>query len=214
MILPGMTPIACVDGPCPRATKSAGSTRRALTLSRPTGASEPRAANRASSTTRPPAITIETAQCSRSSIDDEIGAPAGRDEAAVPEAEDARGRDGRGAIGGERRRAELDRRADHEIEMALLRDVERIAVVGAEGDERRIALGDDGASACRSLHTEPSRIRICMPLASFSFASGRLVTSWSVRMPALKIAVEGGAAQERAVSVDRPGLERRELGEA
>ena len=46
-----------------------------------------------------------------------------------------------GAIGGERRRAELDRGADQEIEMALLGDVERIAVVGAEGDERRVALG-------------------------------------------------------------------------
>ena len=28
--------------------------------------------------------------------------------------------------------------------MAFLGDVERIAVVGAEGDERRVALGDDG----------------------------------------------------------------------
>ena len=52
--------------------------------------------------------------------------------------------DGRGAIGGERRRAKLDRGADDKVEMAFLRDVERIAVVGAEGDERRIALGDDG----------------------------------------------------------------------
>ena len=74
--------------------------------------------------------------------DDEIGAPAGRDQAAVPKAEDARGGDGRGAIGGERRRAKLDRGADHEVEMALLRDVERIAVVGAKRDERRISLGD------------------------------------------------------------------------
>ena len=118
--------------------------------------------------------------------DDEIGAPAGRDETAVPQPEDARGRDPRRAVGRERRRAELDRGADEKIEMAFLGDVERIAVVGAEGDEGRIALGDDGASACRSLQTEPSRTRICIPLASFSFASGRLVTSWSVRMPAAR----------------------------
>ena len=145
MILPGMTPIACVEGPCPRATKSAGSTRRALTLPRPTGASEARAANSASSTTRPPVITIETAQCVEIVDHDEIGAPAGRDEAAVAQAEDARGRDRRGAVGGERRRAKPDRGADDEVEMALFRDVERIAVVGAEGDEGRIALGDDGS---------------------------------------------------------------------
>ena len=109
--------------------------------------------------------------------DGEIGAPARRDEPAIAQAEDARGRNRRGAIGGERRRAEPDRGADEEIEMAFLGDVERIAVVGAEGDEGRIALGDDGASACRSLDTEPSRISTCMPLESFSRASGRLVTS-------------------------------------
>ena len=118
--------------------------------------------------------------------DDEVGAPAGRDKPAVAQAEDARGGNRRSAIGGERRRAEPDRGADEEIEMAFLGDVERIAVVGAEGDEGRIALGDDGASACRSLHTEPSRISTCMPLMSFSLASGRLVTSWSVRTPALR----------------------------
>ena len=76
--------------------------------------------------------------------DGEIGAPARRDETAIEQAENARRRDAGGAIGGERGRAEPDRRADDEVEMTLFGDVERIAVVGAEGDERRMALGDDG----------------------------------------------------------------------
>ena len=55
-------------GPWPRAAKSAAVTRRALTLSRPTGATVPRAANSSSPTIRPAVITVETAQVSRSSI--------------------------------------------------------------------------------------------------------------------------------------------------
>src|SRR6202020_3450346 len=47
---------------------------------------------------------------------DEIGAPAGRDKAAVPEPEDARGRNRGGAISGEGRRAKLDRGADEKVE--------------------------------------------------------------------------------------------------
>jgi DNA replication protein DnaC len=43
-----------------------------------------------------------------------------------------------------------------------------------------------GASACRSLETEPSRTRTAMPLDSFSSASAALVASWSVRMPAAR----------------------------
>src|ERR1700684_3447931 len=82
---------------------------------------------------------------------DKIGAPAGRDQAAVPEPEDAGARNGRGAIGSEGRRAKLDRGADEKVEMALLRDVERIAIVGAEGDERRVSLGDDGAKRVQIL---------------------------------------------------------------
>ena len=47
------------------------------------------------------------------------------------------GRERGGAVAGERRAAEADRRADHAVEMALLGDVERVAVVGAEGEEGR-----------------------------------------------------------------------------
>ena len=81
-------------------------TRRALTLPRPTGASEPRVANRASST-EPPAGEDFRHRASVEIVDhDEIGAPARRDEAAIAEPENARRRNARRAIGGERRRAE------------------------------------------------------------------------------------------------------------
>ena len=138
----------------------------------------------------------------------------GRDQAAVSQAEDARGRDGRGAIGGERRRAKLDRRADHEIEMALLRDVERIAVVGAEGDERRIALSDDGGESMKILahraFPDEQLHAFGELLRGFRKVGDLMVGART----GAQVAVEGGAAKQRAVSVDRPGLERRELGEA
>ena len=144
MILPGTTPIAWVEGPCPRATKSCGSTLPRLDAVAP---------DRRQRAARGEQRVVDDAagrehRRDRAGFeivdDDEVGAPAGRDQAAVAQAEDARGRYGRGAIGGERRRAEPDRGADQEVEVALLGDVERIAVVGAEGDERRIALGDQG----------------------------------------------------------------------
>ena len=145
---------------------------------------------------------------------DEVGAPARRDEPPVAQPEDARGRNARGAVGRKRRRAEPDRGADEEVEMALLGDVERIAVVGAEGDEGRVALGDRGASACRSLQTEPSRISTAMPFDKFLVALGEVRHLVVGADAGAEIAVEGEAAEQRAVAVDRPGLEGGELGEA
>ncbi len=68
--------------------------------------------------------------------------------------------------------------------MALLGDVEGVAVVGAEGEERRGALGEEGAQRVQVLRDEPSRISTVMPLRIFSSASCAPVASWSVRMPA------------------------------
>ena len=146
--------------------------------------------------------------------DDKIGAPAGRDQSAVPEAEDARGRDRRGAIGGERRRAKLDRGADHEVEMALLRDVERIAIVGAEGDERRVSLGDDGAKRVQVLAHRAFANEELHPLGELLSRLGKVGDLVVGAHAGAQVAIEGGAAQERTVSIDRPGLERCELGEA
>ena len=214
MILPGMTPIAWVDGPCPRATKSAASTRRALTLSRPTGSSE-RARGEQSVVHHAPARQRHRDGAMFEVVDhDEIGAPAGRDQPAVPEAEDARPRNGRGAIGGERRRAKLDRRADDEVEMALLRDVERIAVVGAEGDERRVSLGDDGREGVQILAHRAFADQQLHALGELLSRLGKVGDLVVGAHAGAQIAIEGGAGEERAMSVDRPGLERRELGEA
>src|SRR5208282_4153617 len=122
------------------------------------------------------------------------------------EAENARGGNGRGAIGGERRRAERNRGADDEVEMALLGDVEGIAVVGAEGDEGRKALGDerrqrvqvlaDGALANEDLHA-------LAELLQRLGRAGRLVVGAHA---GAEIAVEIETADERRVAVDRPAL--------
>ncbi len=148
-------------------------------------------------------------------VDDrKIGPPARRHQPAIAQAEDARGGNRRGAIGGERRGAEPDRSADEKIEMALLRDVERIAVVGAEGDEGRIALGDDGAQRMQILADRALPDQHLHALHELLLRLGK-VGDFVIRAHASsQIAVEGVTAKQRAVPVDRPGLKRRELGEA
>ena len=121
----------------PGTRKSSAETSGAFMLSRPIGATAGRAANSASSTGRPPAITCGDGAGLEIVEEDDVGAPAGRDQAAVAETEGGGGAQGGGAIDRERRRAAPDQRADHVVEMALLGDVERIAVVGAKREERR-----------------------------------------------------------------------------
>ena len=177
---------------------------------RPTGATlRPRRRTASSSTTRPAADHRDTAQDSRSSITTRSARQPGATRPRSLQPEDARGRNAGGAIGGERRRAERDRGADDEIEVAFLGDVERIAVVGAEGDVRRIALGDDRrqrvqvlghrAFAHQDLHALGQllqRLRQVGGLVVGADAGG-------------EIAVEVEAAEQRRVAVDRAALERR-----
>ena len=53
-----------------------------------------------------------------------------------------------------------------------------------------------------------------MPLASFSLRLGKVGDLVVGAHAGAQIAIEGGAAEQRTVPIDRPGLERRELGEA
>ena len=163
---------------------------------------------------RPPVSTVETAQVLEIVDDDEIGAPARRDEASIHQAENARRRNARRAIGGERRSAERDRRADDEIEMAFLGDVERIAVVGAERKEGRMPLGDDRGKRMQILRHRPfadENLHALGELLQRLRHVGDFVIGAYARA---EIAVEVEAAQQGAVPVDAPSLERRELGEA
>ena len=214
MILPGMTPIAWVEGPCPRADEilrldAARLDARASDRSERAARGEQRVVHHPSGRQHHRhRATVQIVE------DREIGAPAGRDQAAVAQAENARGRDRRGAVGGERRRAEFYRRADEKIEMPLLGDVERIAVVGAEGDEGRIALGDDGAERMQVLAHRPfadQHLHALHQLLARFREVGHLVVGAHAGS---QIAVEGQAAEQRAVSVDGARLKRRELGEA
>ena len=98
--------------------------------------------------------------------------------------------------------------------MALLGDVERVAVVGAEGDERRIALGDQGAEGVQVLAdrtlADQHRHALHELLAAFGQV-GHLVVGPDA---GAEIAVQPIAAEQRAVAVDRARLEGGELGEA
>ena len=85
MILPGITPITDARAaPRPAMRKSSADTGSAFTLSQADAASLGRALEKsASSTSRPPAMTSETAQAVEVVEEHDVGAPAGRDEAAV-----------------------------------------------------------------------------------------------------------------------------------
>ncbi len=72
----------------------------------------------------------------------DIGALPRRHQPAIEQAEVPRRRPGRGAIGIERPHTAADGGADQVVDMAFLGDIERVAIVGAEGEERR-ALGRD-----------------------------------------------------------------------
>ena len=97
--------------------------------------------------------------------------------------------------------------------MALLSDVERIAVVGAEGDERRVALGHDRAQRVQVLahRALPDQHRHALHQL---FARLGQVRHLVIRADAgAQIPVQRIAAEQRAMPVDRAGLERGELGE-
>ena len=121
------------------------------------------------------------------------------------QAENARGRDRGGAVGGDRRRAERDRRADEEVEMALLGDVERIAVVGAEGDEGRMALGDDRRERVQVLANRALADQHLHALGKLFQRLGDVGHLMVGADAGAEITVEVEAAQQRAVAVDAAG---------
>ena len=140
-----------------------------------------------------------------------IGAPAGRDKPAVAQAKGARGGNAGGAVGGERRRAKFYRRADHEIEMAFLKNIEGVAVIGAEGDEGRIALGDDRGERMQVFRHRPlpdQRMHALRQFLQRLFGARRLMVGADAGG---KIAVEVKPAQQRRVSVYVAALEQREF---
>ena len=136
MIRPAVTPITGMRFSRAGMRKSSAATGARFTLSSPTGASGFRASKSESSTDAPAGDHLLDAAFVEIAQEHDVGAPARRDEAAVAQAEGVRRRTARRAVDGMARPAERDQRADHEIEVALLADVERIAVVGAERHER------------------------------------------------------------------------------
>ena len=214
MMRPAVTPITGMRFSRAGMRKSSAATGARFTLSRPTGRKrlsriEERVVDHAPGGNHllDPAF-VEIAQ------EHHVRAPARRDKAAVAQAEGVRRRKARRAVDRVARAAERDQRADHEIEVALLADVERIPIVGAERHERRRCFRPEPRRAhARSFETDPSRMRIVIPLASFSRASAgarRLVVGADARR---EIGVQIAAGDERRVPVDMAVLERRELVE-
>ena len=143
----------------------------------------------------------------------DIGAPAGGDEAAIGEAEDEGGGVAGGAIDVMQRAAHGDEAADGAVEMAFLGDVERIAVIGAEGDEaggvfvqhfgQRLEILGDRAFADQDGHA------LGEFFAGLGGAGGLVVGANG----GSQIAVERSAEQQRRMPVDMATLERHELGD-
>src|SRR6202012_3748068 len=82
---------------------------------------------------------------------DEIGTPAWRHKAAIHETENARCGNAGGAVRGERRRAEADRRADQKIEMTFFGNIERISIICTKGDIGRMTFGDQRGQSVKIL---------------------------------------------------------------
>ena len=82
------------------------------------------------------------------------------------------------------RDAEGDRVAHHRVDVAVVRDVLGLAVVGAERDPPGPYSASSGRSACRFRAAVASRISSHIPARSRSRPSSAVYASWSERMPA------------------------------
>ena len=144
--------------------------------------------------------------------DHEIGTPAGGDKAAVAKTESAGGRDRCGAVDGERFDAFSDRFADHVVEMAFLGDIQRIAVIGAERQEGRQALGEDRHQRVQVLGDGAFAHQNVHALADFLQRFGCRGALVIRADPGGKIAVEIKPAEQRRMAIDMTALEGIELG--
>ncbi len=145
--------------------------------------------------------------------EDDVGAPAGRDHAAIAKAKGIGRRPARHAIDMVQRTAEADQRPDHVVEMAFLGDIERIAVVGAQAHEaRRVGVEELGERVQvlgdRALADEDGETLLQL-LAPVRGDRGLVVGADAGG----KIAVQVVAADERGVAVDMPVLEGDQLVE-
>ena len=194
--------------------KSAAETGARFTLSSPTGGSASAGANSPSSTARPPAMTRATRHSSRFSSSTRSARQPGRHQATVAQPEGIGARPARRPVDRVARPAERDQPADHEVEVPLLADIERIAVVGAQRHERwRYLVSSTSASADRSFahgaFADQDRHPLGELLARLCRAR-RLMVGADSRG---EIGVEVAAGQKRRVPVDVAVLEGGELVE-
>jgi hypothetical protein len=142
----------------------------------------------------------------------QIGPPARRHQPPVVQPENARGGDAGHAIGRQRRGAQRDGGAYRMVEVAFLGDVERVPVVGAEGEEGRVPLRDDRRQRMQVLRHRAfahQNLHALGELLQRLFGGGGLVVGADART---KIAVEVEPTQQRRMPVDAAPLKRRKLG--
>ena len=146
--------------------------------------------------------------------EDDVGAPAGRDHAAVGKPERPRRRQRSRAIDRERRAAAGDQHADHVVEVTLLGDVERVAVVGAEREEGR---GLDREQAAQRREVLRDRALADQHGHALADLLQRLVGGGGLVVGAdagREVAVEVASAQQRRMAVDVAIGEALELRDA
>ena len=141
----------------------------------------------------------------------DVGPPSGRHQPTVAQTERERGRQGCRAVDGQHWRAQRDQRADHVVEMAVLGDVQRVAIVGAQAHAERGEVGQQRLQRHHVLGHRPLADQDLHPplqlLARFLDACC-LVFRADARGD---IGVQVPARQQRRVAVDVPALEQREL---
>ncbi len=146
--------------------------------------------------------------------EDDVGAPAGCDHAAVGKPKRPRRRQRSRAVDRERPAAPGDQRADHVVEVTLLGDVKRVAVVGAEREERRGLDREEGAQRREILRHRALADQHGHALADLLqrfVGAGRLVVGADAGG---KIAVEVASAQQRRMAVNVAIGEALELRDA
>ena len=143
-----------------------------------------------------------------------IGALAGRNQAPVLQPERLCRRQAGRAVHRQRRRAQGDGGADHVIKVPVFCDVQRVAVIGAEGQIGRVALGQDRDQRLQVLGDRPFADQHAQPLAQLFQC---LICRRGLMLGAdagADIAVQVFATQKRRVAVDMAAPECAQLGQA
>ena len=197
---PATSPITRARPPAPRDAEHLGAERADRTVCRTHSGTS---ACGISATGRPALSTSVGHEPLEVGEQQQVGLVARRDRAEVGRARAKRGVQRRADERVLGRDPGRDRVAHHRVDVPVVGDVLRLAVVGAERDPARAVLRRrSGSSACRFRAAEASRISSHIPARSRSRPSSAVYASWSERMPAAAYALSVAAEHAGRVAVD------------